>query len=115
MFSWLFNKSTPADADIESGDAGQDIMEIETDTESQDRRYVPRKNVYADAVVLSHEGTCVNKAILLDISESGARLRFTNNAEIEGALWVKIGRFRLEVEALPVWRSRTDVGVEFLF
>lgn len=106
MFKWPFSKIAANDSDSECA------LEDEIDA---DRRDVHRKDVYADAIVLSHEGTCVNDAILLDISESGARLRFSNNAEIDGPLWIKIRRFRIELEATPVWRSRTDVGVEFVY
>jgi len=73
-----------------------------------------RKNIYADATVTSHNGSCTNRAIILDISETGARLRFTNSIEIDDLMTIRIARYNIECRALPIWRTRTDVGVKFV-
>lgn len=107
MFGWFQNKQHSTDNDVEL-----DLAEI--DEAPEERREADREDVYADAVVQSHYGTCLNRAIILDISKTGARLRFTNNSEIDGVLNIKISRFRIERQAQPVWRSRTDVGIQFI-
>lgn len=89
----------------------------ESDTselEWQDRRDTERRNVYADAVAISNNGRFLKKGIALDLSANGSRLRFENGDSLVDGMVVSIARYGIKRPARMRWRTRTDVGVEFI-
>ena len=85
-----------------------------SDEEWQDRRDTDRRNVYADAVAISNNGRFLKKGIALDLSANGSRLRFENGDSLVDGMVVSIARYGIKRPARMRWRTRTDVGIEFI-
>ena len=87
---------------------------VEVATEPVERRASERRDTYADAVALSDTGHFLKKGIALDLSANGSRLRFENGDNLNHGLVVSIARYGIKRRARLRWRTRTDIGVEFL-
>ena len=87
---------------------------VEVATEPVERRASERRDTYADAVALSNTGHFLKKGIALDLSANGSRLRFENGDNLNNGLVVSIARYGIKRRARLRWRTRTDIGVEFL-
>ncbi|MEM9841364.1 MAG: PilZ domain-containing protein [Pseudomonadota bacterium] len=79
-----------------------------------ERRRSNRRDVYADAVAISNSGRFLKKGIALDLSSDGTRLRFENGDSLLDGMTVNIARYGIKRRARMCWRTRTDVGVEFI-
>ena len=82
--------------------------------EPVERRSSERNDTYADAVALTAKGQFLKKGIALDLSANGSRLRFENGDSLNDGMVVSIARYGIKRRARMRWRTRTDVGVEFL-
>ena len=101
MFGWLRRADKPAD-----------ISEVEPET--AERRSADRSDVYADVVAMSNAGRYLKKGIALDLSPTGSRLRFENGDSLLDGMVINISRYGIKRKARMRWRTRTDVGIEFL-
>lgn len=101
MFRW-FNR----------GQKPEDTTEVEP--ESVERRRSDRRDVYADVVALSNAGRILKQGIALDLSRDGTRVRFQNSDSLLDGMVVSISRYGIKRKARMRWRTRTDIGVEFL-
>lgn len=90
------------------------IDTLEVEPEMAERRRADRQDVYADAVAMSNNGRVLKKGIALDLSSNGTRLRFENGDSLLDGMVVNIARYGIKRRARMRWRTRTDVGVEFL-
>ena len=90
-----------------------EISEV-SEPEWEDRRTSERQNVYADAVAISNKGRFLKKGIALDLSSEGSRLRFENGDSLVDGMVVNIARYGIKRPARMRWRTRTDVGIEFM-
>ncbi len=101
MFGWLRKPKTPE-------------IEVETVTEPAERRVAVRNDTYADVVAKSNQGRFLQRGIALDVSSNGARLRFENGDSLIDGMVVNISRYGIERRGRMRWRTRTDVGIEFI-
>ncbi|MEL7111125.1 MAG: PilZ domain-containing protein [Pseudomonadota bacterium] len=101
MFGWF-----------RSGKNREDTTELEL--EEVERRRSERRDVYADVVAMSNAGRYLNKGIALDLSRDGTRIRFQNSDSLLDGMVVNISRYGIKRKARMCWRTRTDVGIEFL-
>ena len=101
MFGWLRRGEEPE-------------VTIEEDLKSVERRSSDRSDIYADVVAVSNGGRFLKKGIALDLSPTGSRLRFENGDSLLDGMIVKISRYGIKRTARMCWRTRTDVGIEFL-
>ncbi len=89
--------------------------EIEVlEPEVVERRRSERQDIYADAVAISNNGRFLKKGVALDLSADGTRLRFENGDSLLDGMIVNIARYGIKRRAVMRWRTRTDVGIEFL-
>ena len=86
----------------------------EVEPEQVERRNSDRRDVYADVVAMSNAGRFLKKGIALDLSRDGTRVRFQNSDSLLDGMVVSISRYGIKRKARMRWRTRTDVGVEFL-
>ena len=82
--------------------------------ELADRRRADRRDVYADVVAMSSNGRFLKRGIALDLSHDGTRLRFENGDSLLDGMVVNIARYGIKRRAIMRWRTRTDVGLEFI-
>ena len=82
--------------------------------EQTERRAADRSDTYADVVAKSNSGRFLKKGVVLDLSANGARLRFENGDSLLDGMQVNIARYGINRRGKMRWRTRTDVGVEFL-
>lgn len=101
MFGWFGRGKNPANTD-----------EVEAD--SVDRRRSERHDVYADVVASSNTGRFEKRGVALDLSRDGTRIRFQNSDSLADGMTVSISRYGIKRKARMRWRTRTDVGIEFL-
>lgn len=94
--------------------ANEEINVPEQDIEDVERRCTERADTYADVVAKSNSGRFLKKGIALDLSANGARLRFENGDSLIDGMVVNIARYGIKRRGRMRWRTRTDVGVEFL-
>lgn len=101
MFGWF-----------RGGKNREDTTDLEV--EEVERRRSERRDVYADVVAMSNAGRYLNKGIALDLSRDGTRIRFQNSDSLLDGMVVNISRYGIKRKARMCWRTRTDVGIEFL-
>lgn len=94
--------------------ANNEINVAEFEITPQERRSVERVDTYADVVAQSNSGRFLKKGIALDMSANGARLRFENGDSLLDGMVVNIARYGVKRRGTMRWRTRTDVGVEFM-
>jgi len=78
-----------------------------------DRRSAKRQNTYADIVAVSANGANRKRGIVLDLSDTGARIRFEYGDGMVDGMLIKIARYGIVKPASVRWRTRTDVGITF--
>lgn len=90
--------------------------EVTTDVEPEtvERRSSDRRDIYADVVAMSNKGRILKQGIALDLSRDGTRVRFQNSDSLLDGMILSISRYGIKRKARMRWRTRTDVGVEFL-
>ena len=101
MFGWFKRAEEPE-------------IEVEEEPEIVERRAAERNDTYADVVAKSNSGRFLKKGIALDLSANGARLRFEIGDSLLDGMQVNIARYGINRRGRMRWRTRTDVGVEFL-
>lgn len=101
MFGWFEREKIP------------EITKDET-SDMVERRRSERRDVYADVVAMSDAGRFLKKGIALDLSRDGTRVRFQNSDSLLDGMIVNISRYGIKRRARMRWRTRTDIGVEFL-
>lgn len=101
MFGWLSGRKEPE-------------IEIDPEPEFVERRDAERNDTYADVVAKSTRGRVLKRGIVLDLSANGARLRFENGDSLLDGMVVNIARYGVKRRSRMRWRTRTDVGVEFV-
>jgi len=89
-------------------------IEVETEPEIVERRAAERNDTYADVVAKSNSGRFLKRGIALDLSANGARLRFENGDSLLDGMVVNISRYGVKRRGKMRWRTKTDVGVEFI-
>ena len=83
-------------------------------TRPVERRSTQRQDTYADIAAVSATGTNRKRGIVLDLSDSGARIRFEYGDGMIDGMLIKIARYGIIKSANVRWRTRTDVGIEFV-
>lgn len=101
MFGWLSGRKDP-------------VIEVDPEPENVERRTAHRNDTYADVVAKSNSGRFLKRGIALDVSSDGARLRFENGDSLLDGMVVNIARYGIKRRGQMRWRTRTDVGIEFL-
>ncbi|MEM9570983.1 MAG: PilZ domain-containing protein [Pseudomonadota bacterium] len=101
MFGWFRRGKDPVDT-------------AEVEAEMVERRRSERRDVYADVVAMSNAGRFVKKGVALDLSRDGTRVRFQNSDSLLDGMVLNISRYGIKRKARMRWRTRTDVGIEFL-
>lgn len=86
----------------------------EEEAEIVERRVAERNDTYADVVAKSNSGRFLKRGIALDLSANGARLRFENGDSLLDGMVVNISRYGVKRRGRMRWRTRTDVGIEFI-
>ncbi len=89
-------------------------IEVVEEPEMIERRAAQRNDTYADVVAVSNNGRFLKRGIALDLSANGARLRFENGDSLLDGMVVKISRYGVKRRGKMRWRTKTDVGVEFI-
>ena len=87
---------------------------VEEEAEIVERRVAERNDTYADVVAKSNSGRFLKRGIALDLSANGARLRFENGDSLLDGMVVNISRYGVKRRSRMCWRTRTDVGIEFI-
>lgn len=101
MFGWFKRAKEPE-------------IRVEEEAEIVERRAAQRNDTYADVVAKSNSGRFLKRGIALDLSSNGARLRFENGDSLLDGMVVNISRYGIKKRGRMRWRTRTDVGVEFI-
>jgi len=78
-----------------------------------DNRRAPRKGLWCVCSVYSESGA-VREGVLLDVSKTGARVRFRNRGSLPKLVKLKASRMGLNRFARVVWQSTFDAGLEFV-
>lgn len=77
-----------------------------------DNREAVRKDVWCVCQVMSRDGA-VREGVILDISATGARVRFRDRGELPDLVKIKASRIGLNRFARVVWQRTPDAGLEF--
>lgn len=79
----------------------------------RENRRAPRKGVWCVCNIYSQSGA-VREGIILDVSASGARIRFRNRGTLPPIVKIKASRIGLNRFARVVWQTAFDAGLEFV-
>ncbi len=72
-----------------------------------------RKDLWCVCRIIS-DGGDVREAVILNVSKSGARLRFRSRVCLPSMVRIKAGRIGLNRMAKVVWQNTYDAGVKFV-
>jgi len=78
-----------------------------------ENRGMPRKGVWCVCSVYT-EGGAAREGIILDVSKSGARIRFRNRGTLPEIVKIKASRIGLNRFARVAWQTTFDAGLEFI-
>jgi len=78
-----------------------------------DLRLGKREDVFADAVIRTTIGQ-KKQGVVLDVSHCGARLRVVSAESLTERVQIEIPRLQLKRTARVRWRTRTDIGLEYI-
>jgi len=80
-----------------------------------ERRKTPRDDRWCICYVHTHEfgQDVIHEAILLDVSDSGARIRCRHRSLFPDALRLRAPRLGLDISAQKVWQDGFDTGMAF--
>lgn len=73
----------------------------------------PRKNVWC-VCALSTNSENSREAIIIDVSRTGARVRFRQRCRLPGKVRIKAGRLGLNRMAEVVWQDNYNAGLRFI-
>lgn len=72
-----------------------------------------RKGIWCVCTVYSESGAA-REGIILDVSKTGARIRFRNRGTLPPIVKIKASRIGLNRFARVVWQSTFDAGLDFI-
>lgn len=74
---------------------------------------LPRKDMWCVCTVETKGGE-VREGVIMDVSKSGARVRFRSKCRLPNVVRIKASRIGLRRFAQIVWRQGFDIGIKFL-
>ncbi|MEM6535817.1 MAG: PilZ domain-containing protein [Pseudomonadota bacterium] len=77
------------------------------------RRKYRRRDAWAVCNVISREGHRVD-GVLLNLSESGARVRFRSRSSLPNVVRLSSSRYKINRIAHVVWQDTYDAGLHFV-
>jgi hypothetical protein len=77
------------------------------------KRRAERDDAYVECLV-STGGRHAEKGVIVDISETGARIRFNHRSTLPETVRLKALRLKLDRPAQVIWRDFNEVGLKFL-
>ncbi|MFN3213921.1 MAG: PilZ domain-containing protein [Henriciella sp.] len=80
---------------------------------SVNNRRGPRKGVWCVCAIETRGGE-VREGVIVDISKTGARIRFRSRGTLPKVVRIKASRIGLARFARVVWQSEFDAGIEFV-
>ena len=78
-----------------------------------DQRGALRKGTWCVCQIMTREGA-VREGVILDVSATGARIRFRDRGELPRIVKIKASRIGLNRFARVVWQRIPDAGIEFI-
>ncbi|MEP1143022.1 MAG: PilZ domain-containing protein [Henriciella sp.] len=99
--------------DLERAERTSAPLPIEILRPATDKRRGPRKGIWCVCSVFTEAGA-VREGIILDVSKTGARIRFRNRGTLPNVIKIKASRIGLNRFAKVVWQSTYDAGIEFV-
>lgn len=79
----------------------------------KDKRRAPRKGLWCVCSIYAQTGE-VREGIILDVSKTGARIRFRSRGELPDIVRLKASRIGLNRFARVVWQTSFDAGLDFI-
>ena len=73
----------------------------------------PRKGVWCVCSIETRGGE-VREGVIIDVSKTGARIRFRSRGTLPQVVRIKASRIGLSRFARVVWQSEFDAGLEFV-
>ncbi len=77
------------------------------------KRRAGRDDTYVECLV-STGGHHTERGVIVDISETGARVRFSHRSTLPSTVRIKALRLQLDRPAKVVWQDFNEVGLKFL-
>ena len=78
-----------------------------------EKRHAARKGIWCVCTV-STDATWLREAIILDVSKTGARIRFRSRGQLPSEIRIKASRIGLNRRARIIWQTVFDAGIEFI-
>lgn len=105
LLSNLFKRKSASRLDVSR------IVEKETD-EPKPMVRAGRSNAFMEVTVVTEHGY-KRQGVAVDVSDTGARLRFHTSESMPPRIRLKIPKIKLDCDADIVWHRGVDVGVRF--
>ncbi len=78
-----------------------------------EQRRAQRKGLWCVCLIAT-EAAPLREAIILDVSRTGARIRFRSKGRLPAKIMIKASRIGLNRGARVVWQTSFDAGIEFI-
>ena len=111
MFSSKSKNKVKADLDRASNSTA--VAPIPVLRPRGENRRATRKGIWCVCTVYSEAGA-VREGIILDVSKTGARIRFRSRGTLPPIVKIKASRIGLNRFACVVWQTTFDAGLEFV-
>ncbi len=76
-------------------------------------RVTPRMDTWCVGEIQLDSGH-LRECVVIDLSETGARIRFRTRGKLTGIITLKASRYRINRRARVVWKDMYDAGLEFV-
>ena len=103
----------PAPNSLEAQDSMQRTAPTPVLRPMSNKRRGPRKDLWCVCSVETKGGE-IREGVIVDISKTGARIRFRSRGTLPRVVRVKASRLGLKRFARIVWQSAFDAGLEFV-
>jgi len=105
IFSNIFGRKNSAVLDVNR------VVEEDTDEPKPTFR-ADRANSFMEVIVVTGHGY-KRQGVAIDVSTTGARLRFHTSESMTSPIRLKIPKLKMDCAADIVWHKGVDVGVRF--
>lgn len=86
---------------------------MSSSSDSSDRRAAKRTRAIQKGLIIFKAGNCTQPCAILDISETGARLRPLDSVTVPERFQLRDHKSKIR-ECAVMWRQGATMGVEFL-
>lgn len=106
-------RDTSADIQRALSSSVSTLVTVKPSYTYDDMRRAARKNIWC-VCSLFQDSALLKEAVIVDVSKTGARVKFRHRGHLPPRVRIKAGRIGLNRLAEVVWQTPSDAGLRFI-